>query len=147
MKRIFIVSLVSLALFGCGEDKITKEYLLGNWHCVGNEYEKENSDANEDFDDSVSSSEKTMTFKMLDNELYQINEDGTKILIDPNKMDTNKSEVTENAKINTKTTTKIVNSDTFNFTILAEINKINSNNNNNIIDLRTKTEVICTRIK
>lgn len=33
MKRILIVSLVSLALFGCGEDKVTKEYLVGKWRC------------------------------------------------------------------------------------------------------------------
>lgn len=33
MKRIILISLVSLALFGCGDDKVTKEYLVGDWEC------------------------------------------------------------------------------------------------------------------
>ncbi|OCG58707.1 hypothetical protein [Gilliamella sp. GillExp13] len=33
MKKLVIIGLVSLALFGCGEDKITKEYLVGKWKC------------------------------------------------------------------------------------------------------------------
>ncbi|WP_085165758.1 hypothetical protein [Gilliamella bombi] len=33
MKRILIISLVSLALFGCGEKKVTEEMLIGKWIC------------------------------------------------------------------------------------------------------------------
>lgn len=145
MKKILIISLVSLTLFGCGDDKVTKEYWIGYWQCAANDYEKHSGDANEDFGDSVSSSEKIMTFKILDNELYQINKDGTKILIDPNKMENIINKVVGSTKINTKKTTKIVNSDTFKLTMLTEINNINSDNN--VIDFRAKTEAVCTRIK
>lgn len=33
MKRIILISLVSFALFGCDEKKVTEEMLLGDWQC------------------------------------------------------------------------------------------------------------------
>lgn len=33
MKRILIISLVSLTLFACGEKKVTEEMLIGKWNC------------------------------------------------------------------------------------------------------------------
>ncbi|OCG77389.1 hypothetical protein A9G42_05655 [Gilliamella sp. Nev6-6] len=33
MKRILLISLVSLALFGCEEKKVTEEMLIGDWRC------------------------------------------------------------------------------------------------------------------
>ena len=38
MKKILLLSLVSFALFGCGDNKVTKEYLVGKWDCVYKEY-------------------------------------------------------------------------------------------------------------
>ena len=37
MKKI-LLSLVCLSLFGCGDNKVTKEYLVGKWDCVYKEY-------------------------------------------------------------------------------------------------------------
>lgn len=33
MKKIILISLVSLALFGCGEKKVTVDMLIGDWEC------------------------------------------------------------------------------------------------------------------
>lgn len=33
MKKIALISLFSLALFGCGEKEVTKEMLVGDWEC------------------------------------------------------------------------------------------------------------------
>lgn len=33
MKKIILICLVSLALYGCGEKKNTEEMLVGNWKC------------------------------------------------------------------------------------------------------------------
>ncbi|MWN91336.1 hypothetical protein GQ597_11575, partial [Gilliamella sp. Pra-s65] len=33
MKRILLISLVSLVLFGCKEKKVTEEMLVGDWRC------------------------------------------------------------------------------------------------------------------
>lgn len=37
MKKI-LLSLVCLSLFGCDDNKVTKEYLVGKWDCVYKEY-------------------------------------------------------------------------------------------------------------
>ena len=37
MKKI-LLSLVCLSLFGCSDNKVTKEYLVGKWDCVYKEY-------------------------------------------------------------------------------------------------------------
>ncbi|OCG03022.1 hypothetical protein [Gilliamella sp. wkB112] len=39
MKKVLLISLVSIALTGCGDDKVTKEYLVGKWDCSNKEYE------------------------------------------------------------------------------------------------------------
>ena len=38
MKKILLLSLACFALFGCGDNKVTKEYLVGKWDCVYKEY-------------------------------------------------------------------------------------------------------------
>lgn len=145
MKRILIISLVSLALFGCGEDKITKEYLVGDWRCKDNQYQRQNSGANEDFGSSVSSIEDTTTFRIINNELYQISKDKGNILIDLSKADLSKDEISDAYKTHIVNTIKAIDKDTFKTVLITEIKNIN--NDTNIIDLRTKLETVCTRIK
>ncbi|KES14717.1 hypothetical protein A9G15_04440 [Gilliamella apis] len=40
MKKI-LLSLVCLSLFGCSDNKVTKEYLVGKWNCIHKEYGSE----------------------------------------------------------------------------------------------------------
>ena len=58
MKRIILISLVSLILTGCGDDKVTKEYLVGKWDCSFKKYESNYDPKFKEYDDySLESSE------------------------------------------------------------------------------------------
>jgi hypothetical protein len=145
MKRILIISLVSLALFGCGEDKITKEYLVGDWRCMDDQYQRHNVGANEDLGDPVSSLEDIRTFRIINNELYQINKETENTLIDLSKIDSTEDEISDAYKTHTVNTIKAIDKDTFKYITTIDIKNID--NDTNIINLRTKLEGICTRIK
>lgn len=145
MKRILIISLVSLALFCCGEDKITKEYLVGDWRCIDNQYQKHNVGANEDLGDPVSSLEDLRTFRIINNELYQINKETENTLIDLSKIDSTEDEISDAYKTHIVNTIKAIDKDTFKYITTIDIKNID--NDTNIINLRTKLEGICTRIK
>lgn len=74
MKKIVWLGLIGVILTGCGGDEVTKEYLVGDWECASSEYQRNHSVANEDFGDPVSLSFGNITtFKIIDNELFQIN--------------------------------------------------------------------------
>ncbi|OCG40347.1 hypothetical protein [Gilliamella sp. Bif1-4] len=145
MKRILIISLVSLALFGCGEDKITKEYLVGDWRCMDDQYQRHNVGANEDLGVPVSSLEDLRTFRIINNELYQINKETENTLIDLSKIDSTEDEISDAYKTHIVNTIKAIDKDTFKYITTIDIKNID--NDTNIINLRTKLEGICTRIK
>ncbi|OCG31330.1 hypothetical protein A9G45_00430 [Gilliamella sp. HK2] len=145
MKKLVIIGLVSLALFGCGEDKITKEFLVGDWRCKDNQYQRHNVGANEDLGDPVSSIEDTTTFRIINNELYQISKKTENTLIDLSKIDSTEDEVSDTYKTHIVNTIKAIDKDTFKTVLITEIKDIN--NDTNIINFRTKLETVCTRIK
>lgn len=145
MKKIVLISLVSIALTGCGEDKVTKEYLVGDWRCTDNQYQRYNVGANEDLGEPVSSFEGIEKFRMIDNELYQISEDRENTLINLSKMNSEEDEISDTYKTRTFNTMKAIDNNTFKNIAIIEIKDIN--NDTNIIDLRTKIETTCTRIK
>lgn len=145
MKKFVLISLVSIALTGCGEDKITKEYLVGDWRCTRNEYWRHDSGANEDMGDPVSSIEDTRTFRIINNELYLISEDDGNVLMDLSKANADKDEISETYRTHIKNLIKVINKDTFK-SIITKDNK-DINNDTNIIDISTKIETTCTRIK
>ena len=145
MKRIVLLGLIGFILTGCGDDKVTKEYLVGDWRCKDNQYQRHNVGVNENLGDPVSSIEDTTTFRIINNELYQISKDGGNILIDLSKADLSKDEISDTYKTHIVNTIKTIDKDTFKTVLITEIKNIN--NDTNIIDLRTKLETVCTRIK
>ena len=145
MKKIALLGLVCFALSGCGDDKVTKEYLVGDWRCVDNEYKSRNSGTNQDFGNSLSSFEDTLTFRIINNELYKIGKDKENNFIDLSKLNSVKDEISENYKTHIVNTIKVIDKNRFKKEFITEIKDIN--NNTNIIDLRTKLETTCIRIK
>ena len=145
MKKIALLGLIGFILTGCGDDKVTKEYLVGDWRCKDNQYQRHNVGVNENLGDPVSSIEDTTTFRIINNELYQISKDGGNILIDLSKADLSKDEISDTYKTHIVNTIKTIDKDTFKTVLITEIKNIN--NDTNIIDLRTKLETVCTRIK
>lgn len=95
--------------------------------------------------DPVSSIEDTRTFRIINNELYLISEDDGNVLMDLSKANTDKDEISDTYKTRTFNTVKAIDKDTFKSITTIDIKKINIDTN--IIDLRTKIEITCTRIK
>jgi hypothetical protein len=145
MKKLVIIGLVGLSLSGCSDDKVTKEYLVGDWRCIDNQYQRHNVGANEDLGDPVSSLEDLRTFRIINNELYQINKETENTLIDLSKIDSTEDEISDAYKTHTVNTIKAIDKDTFKYITTIDIKNID--NDTNIINLRTKLEGICTRIK
>lgn len=145
MKKITLLGLIGFILTGCGDDKVTKEYLVGDWRCKDNQYQRHNVGVNEDLGDPISSIEDTATFKIIDNELYHINKEHGNTLVDLNKNDITEDEISDTYKTRIFNTIKAIDKDTFKTVLITEIKNIN--NDTNIIDLRTKLETVCTRIK
>lgn len=95
--------------------------------------------------DPVSSIEDTRTFRIINNELYLISEDDGNVLMDLSKANADKDEISETYRTHIKNLIKVINKDTFK-SIITKDNK-DINNDTNIIDISTKIETTCTRIK
>ena len=143
----FILSMVSLILFGCGEsdNKVLKEYLVGDWQCtmiysiglnVSPEEELKHTTEPEDF---------TIKFRILDDKLYEIKNDGTKQAIDVNGFNSTVNEICYEANCTLKQSLEIKDNDSFNIIITKRIKKLN--NHTDTIDFRSKIESVCNRIK
>lgn len=147
MKNFILISMVSLILFGCGEsdNKVLKEYLVGDWQCtmiysiglnVSPEEELKHTAEPEDF---------TIKFRILDDKLYEIKNDGTKQAIDVNGFNSTVNEICYEANCTLKQFLEIKDDDSFNNIITKRIKKLN--NNTDTIDFRSKIESVCNRIK
>lgn len=145
MKKIALLGLIGFALTGCGDDKVTKEYLVGDWRCKDNQYQRHNVGVNEDLGDPVSLIEDSVTFRIIDNELYRINKEHGNTLVDLNKNNITEDEISDTYKTRIFNTIKAIDKDTFKSITTIDIKEID--NDTNIIDLRTKLEGFCTRIK
>jgi len=73
MKRIVLLALVCFALYGCGDDKVTKDYLVGKWECKLDSYSSKMEKGK--FTDYVSDGLNIITkeeFKIENNKLFSI---------------------------------------------------------------------------
>lgn len=68
MKRIILLGLIGFILSGCGDDKVTNEYLVGKWDCKNDQYKSKYDSKLKEYDDySLESSEQfKLTFKIVD---------------------------------------------------------------------------------
>lgn len=63
MKKILLVGLIGVALFGCGKKKVTEEMLIGNWECsTTQQIAKWKKWAFEDYSTSIDRGKSVVTF-------------------------------------------------------------------------------------
>ena len=146
MKRIVLISLVGLALFGCGEKKVTEEMLIGDWGCTFDRYNaKWKNGLFQDFDTSPKKeTNKTLVrFYTKDNQLWVESEKK----VNPFNLNyfSGESSISKSAfGITTKNNNSIeyISSDKFKIkTIYESRDEANESNNS-----KEKTESICERI-
>lgn len=148
MKRMVLLGLIGFVLVGCGDDKVTKEYLVGDWQCNGVKYKSIIKD------DKFSEYMKdrniyfNWSFKLENNQLY-LQDNYTKNWNLNKFIEKHTGEIRfeqlEESKLKIKGTTKKVSSNEF------EINDeyIMTLNNAKFSDLNNKVKIIstCIRIK
>ena len=157
MKRIALLGLVCFALSGCGDDKVTKEYLVGKWECKWDSYRSTMKDGK--FTDYVSDEFNIIMneeFKIENNKLYSISK--TEIDDDSNGwkesdiIDTHTGEIIEKTENNSteKTIRSLIKKSHDTYIMSNEYIKTRNeqyNSEENTQNLRIKVETICTRIK
>lgn len=71
MKRILLISLVSLVLFGCEEKKVTEEMLIGDWRCdFAQQIAKWKNGVFQDYAPPVDHEASLVTYLKEDNDLF-----------------------------------------------------------------------------
>lgn len=75
-----------LLLFGCGDDKVTKEYLVGDWRCNWQSFERMDSGREESSGNVIDKNEYITTFNMVDDKLYTVLNNGKLRLYDIDKI-------------------------------------------------------------
>lgn len=146
MKKLILMSLVSIALFGCGDKKVTEDMLIGDWGCTFARYNaKWENGLFQDFDASHGkATNKTLVrFYTKDNQLWVESEKK----VNPFNLNyfSGESSISKSAfGITTKNNNSIeyISSDKFKIkTIYESRDEVDETNNN-----KEKTELICERI-
>lgn len=150
MKKIVLLVLLGLigfVLTGCGDDKVTKEYLVGDWRCNWESFERMDSGREESYGDVKDKYEYTQTFKMVDGKLNQLLDDGKLEFYDFDYMNNNPTHeiLDKGSKFISQQKFEKINNDQYRYVIASEFKK--NSNTTNIIDIRSKEVTTCTRIK
>lgn len=149
MKKIALIGLVSLALYGCGNDKVTKEYLVGDWECKGIRFKSIMEDGKfSDYMDDGNIDYK-WSLKLVNNQLYMFNTNSNK-WEDINKfIDTYTGEVVfedlDGAKMQFKGTVEKISEDEFNMEYEMIVNQ--NDIKHNYLDMKAKAKKTCIRIE
>ena len=51
MKKFVLLGLIEVILTGCGDNKVTNEYLVGNWDCNEEKYESKYNSKFKEYED------------------------------------------------------------------------------------------------
>lgn len=76
MKRILLLGLIGFATAGYCADKVTNEYLVGNWECKGIRYQSLKSDGGSQFPKYVNDGDVyyKWSFKSENSQLYKLDD-------------------------------------------------------------------------
>lgn len=146
MKRIVLISLVSLALFGCEEKKVTEEMLIGDWECdFTQQVAKWKDGAFQEYGE-IERDKGLEKYFMKDNTLYF--SDGASLSYPFNLSSYNQAEkITslDDHKIKWQDSIKYISPDKFKTVHLMEY--IYTNDSDNSKNIKTKSEFVCERVK
>lgn len=147
MKRIVLLGLACFALCGCGDDKVTKEYLVGDWRCNWESFERMDSGREESYGEAIDRAEYIRTLKIVDDKLYTVLDNGELELYDIDKIYNNPTHEFLEKDHTFSGTQKLekINNDKYQFVIASDFKK--NSNKTNVIDIRNKEVTICSRIK
>ncbi|WP_294952324.1 hypothetical protein [uncultured Gilliamella sp.] len=148
MKRIKLISLVSLILTGCGDDKVTKEYLVGDWDCNNVKYESKYDPKFKEYDDySLESTEHFKhTYKIVDGVLI-VKLPSDEAVVDLDKIYTQLTIEGKREDCEHTINRSLIKNSSNKFTFEMEMFFTCSNENGEVTKSKSKRERICTRIK
>lgn len=151
MKKILLLNMVCFSLFGCDSNKVTKEYLVGEWDCVNKEYESKYDPKSAGFSKytELYSNHVIRSYKIVNEVLLTkiIDEDEDEEKLDLDEFYKNlevKDKIEDCEYIITRSLLKN-SSNKFTFEIEMIVNC--SEKDNPVNKFKVKRKAICTRIK
>ena len=149
MKRIVLLGFIGFVLTGCGDDKVTKEYLVGKWDCSYEENESKYDPKFKEYDDYSlkSSAQVKQSYKIVDGVLMSKIADKDAFQLDLNKVYSNLSleGKTENCTYSIKRELVKKTSNKFSWTEETFFDCLSDKDLAS--KFKTKRERVCTRIK
>ena len=151
MKRIALLGLVCFALSGCGDDKVTKEYLVGKWECKLEQFSAKNE--NGKLSDYAKKGEVSFVkeYKLDEGKLYAKKDNSNNwVNMDIVNRYIGKTDLIDNDESGSMKVTTLMTKKTDNQYLVKEefffIRKDMDNKKEHIY-LKTNSEGLCTRIK
>ena len=151
MKRIALLGLACFALSGCGDDKVTKEYLIGKWECKLEQFSAKNE--NGKLSDYAKEGEVSFVeeYKLEEGKLYS-KKDNTKDWVDIDIINryTGKTDVIDEDEFGSLKVTTLMTKKTDNQFVVKEeffVMRKNADSKKEYVDIKTNSEGLCTRIK
>ncbi|WP_392559791.1 hypothetical protein [Orbus mooreae] len=145
MRKLMLLGLFGFLQAGCSEEKITKDFLNGEWICNQKVFKKSDLEAN--YEEPIKTERQKRIFKFDGDDLYSYSsKTGEKeylIKIDAINDDSPQVENTEDEKITTISKFKKDNSEQW--TWIHEV--IHFSKTLDLSDSKEKYETVCTRIK
>ena len=147
MKRIVLLGLVCFTLSGCGDEKVTKGYLVGKWECKLEQFSAKNE--NGKLSDSAKEGEVSFVreYKLDEGKLYA-KKDNSNNWVNMNIVNeyTSKTDVMFEDKFRSTLMTKKNDNQFFikeEFFVMRE----NTDNKKEYVVFQINSEGLCTRIK
>ncbi|OCL23981.1 hypothetical protein A9G07_03840 [Gilliamella sp. wkB72] len=147
MKKLILMSLVSIALFGCEEKKVTEEMLIGDWECdFAQQVAKWKDGAFQEYGE-IERDKGPIKYFMKDNVLYFNFGLPTSY---PFKLNSyyDQSEIInqlDNHKIKSKKSITYISPDKYK--VIDVMEDIYTNDSDSSENNKTKTEYVCERVK
>lgn len=149
MKKIVLLGLACFALCGCGDDKVTKEYLVGKWDCTNKKYESKFDFKFEKYSDYSEASSKQVirSYKVVNGVLLKKTADNEAEEVDLDEIYNNQIIKGNSGDCEYTTIRNLVKNSNNKFTTDLEMIFNCSYKNNSLDKFKIKTENVCTRIK
>lgn len=144
MKKLILMSLVSIALFGCGDKKVTEDMLIGDWRCNFKEQvAKWKNGLFQDYAPPIDHETSLVTYLKEDNDLFvKLPDSDRKIKQYFNKMDGSFEYSIGDMKTFGFNKLEYISDDEF-----KSISEITITQNKSEDNEKTKNIMHCTRIK
>lgn len=144
MKKIVLLGLVCFALFGCGEEKVTEEMLVGDWECTKTTQEADwKNGLFQDYSTPVNQGKWLIVYTKENDDLFlRLSISDRKRKLDFNALNEEFSHTSDDEKITSNNKLEYISDDEFKSTSEISMTFADSQYNRKI-----KTLMHCTRLK